>query len=1000
MMENEIKYDMGGSTSPKELKGYSVRIFTNNLFGSAQNIVSSGNDRAILVTDGKTGDSSTVMSNEPYLLLSKMEFRGRTSISAKPVNYGNEGKHKMFGGAFVWSSDSRFRNDVAEYPVPLHDRVEYKDGGGIDYSEFLNDEPSYVDAEDWEKISKRIEAKESAKHKHLGTHKQFTDWWYSGGEAIAMKKYGPDRITAWSEAYEDFKNDASYKNGGNISEENQSKIAKLEKVVASTMVPDSVKEQAKAEIERLRSESSMEESGNENSMNNSELNKEVYRIVKDNKINDKDSFEQIVSEVLTDSNNHAEAFKFATILDKSIKTKEDWYKSERFVADDENRKVALKISNLSQWDANYFGPALEFTLKMNGFHQIADALKKALSTDATNNYPNAIDEITKRQGEYAQEIANRTGLRQGAVAEWIANNGLNEKETLNLLQGLGMKKLDPKDFMTAVVGTPNNEYETKLVAFAKSNEAFKTPSPAPTQIAKSKAITKGNLSSFAKYISKRNIKYVVVEIDGKELTFNNADIVDGVYVLKDKITEAKPSKKTPKVTRTQFEEEEFEFGKGGKVEIRPASKYSKKYIVFDKESQMPWANEKFSSIKEAEDFIKQNNIQMAHGGGVGDNLQVELGAYKGGGSNAVAIKFQRFSIKNIDEAINLVRRFINENDLGMGEFVGAQIYENNKAIAYISYNLRVWKGEIGNMDSEPYKFAKGGGVALKKVPEIDYYSNEWKNKTTEEKKAFEKKLLDEAGIGVNDIVFEERNGKKYFGKVFETIRESDWPSTYYVNLMRNTEGSPSNSNAKISGFSLYKKYHGFNTKGKKPLTFSDKLRSIDLPNRVTLKFLIDHPIIINSANKSAFIARNQGEPDIIEQQIKDCIYVNTFDNSFYKYRKDDNINNFGKKYVDLYYKHIFNPMTENIDEAIEKYFDVSVKESKGDSKRNEIILTYKDKTKPDKFNINWFKSADYIPNDLRKELLEFNGIKNFKMAKSESNKMVEGGKILGWKHKK
>lgn len=531
MMENEIKYDMGGSTSPKELKGYSVRIFTNNLFGSAQNIVSSGNDRAILVTDGKTGDSSTVMSNEPYLLLSKMEFRGRTSISAKPVNYGNEGKHKMFGGAFVWSSDSRFRNDVAEYPVPLHDRVEYKEGG-------------------------------------------------------------------------------------NISEENQSKIAKLEKVVASAMVPDAVKDQAKAEIERLRSESYMGESGNENSMNNSELNKEVYRIVKDNKINDKDSFEQIVSEVLTDSNNHAEAFKFATILDKSIKTKEDWYKSERFVADDENRKVALKISNLSQWDANYFGPALEFTLKMNGFHQIADALKKALSTDATNNYPNAIDEITKRQGEYAQEIANRTGLRQGAVAEWIANNGLNEKETLNLLQGLGMKKLDPKDFMTAVVGTPNNEYENKLVAFAKSNEAFKTPTPtpAPTQIAKSKSITKGNLSSFAKYISKRNIKYLVVEIDGKELTFNNSDIVDGVYVLKDKITEPKPKKKTPKVSRTQFEEEEFEFKNGGKVEIRPASKSSKKYIVWDNKTQMPWANEKFNSIKEAEEFIKQNNIQMAQGG--------------------------------------------------------------------------------------------------------------------------------------------------------------------------------------------------------------------------------------------------------------------------------------------------------------------------------------------------------------------------------------------------
>lgn len=29
----------------------------------------------------------------------------------------------MFGGSFVWSSDSRFRK-ISEYPVPIHDRYE------------------------------------------------------------------------------------------------------------------------------------------------------------------------------------------------------------------------------------------------------------------------------------------------------------------------------------------------------------------------------------------------------------------------------------------------------------------------------------------------------------------------------------------------------------------------------------------------------------------------------------------------------------------------------------------------------------------------------------------------------------------------------------------------------------------------------------------------------------------------------------------------------------
>jgi hypothetical protein len=35
----------------------------------------------------------------------------------------NSGKWEMFGGCFVWSSDTRFR-DIFEHPLPLHDRVE------------------------------------------------------------------------------------------------------------------------------------------------------------------------------------------------------------------------------------------------------------------------------------------------------------------------------------------------------------------------------------------------------------------------------------------------------------------------------------------------------------------------------------------------------------------------------------------------------------------------------------------------------------------------------------------------------------------------------------------------------------------------------------------------------------------------------------------------------------------------------------------------------------
>ena len=112
---------------------------------------------------------------------------------------------------------------------------------------------------------------------------------------------------------------------------------------------------------------------------------------------------------------------------------------------------------------------------MNGAHNVATALDKAFSSESEpeSEYKYAIDELTKRQTEYATDIATRIGLRQSPVAYFIANNGLTESETLNILQGIGMGKLKPADVSAAIIGYPNNELEKQVVAFAKSNEAFK-----------------------------------------------------------------------------------------------------------------------------------------------------------------------------------------------------------------------------------------------------------------------------------------------------------------------------------------------------------------------------------------------------------------------------------------------------------------------------------------------------------------------------------------------
>lgn len=388
------------------------------------------------------------------------------------------------------------------------------------------------------------------------------------------------------EAY--FFRKTEYAKGGNTNKDMdiQNKIDKLKKVYNSTLVPESVKVKALAEIEKLKKENlnqtktsvkevKSEEIGMDSDQR--EFNKTVLQIIEKNKINDTNSFEEIVSEVLQDSNFHTEAFIFASILDKSIVTKQDWYSSGRFVADDKTRTIALEISNMAGWDASKFGPALEFTLRMKGFSNIADALKKSLQEEESE-YPNAIEELTKRQTEYTQEIANRTGLRQGAVADFVAKNGLTELETLNLVQGLGMGKIGAGDFTRAVVSIPGNSFEKRIIAFAKSNEAFKSPTPTPTPpptpkvdespIVKDDRLGNKKISEVATYVAHRNIKSIVIEFNGKEITLNGSDIFDGIYV-DNKIVGVKTRKKRePKVARTQFEEETFEFAKGGYT--RPA----------------------------------------------------------------------------------------------------------------------------------------------------------------------------------------------------------------------------------------------------------------------------------------------------------------------------------------------------------------------------------------------------------------------------------------------
>ncbi len=55
------------------------------------------------------------------------------------------------------------------------------------------------------------------------------------------------------------------------------------------------------------------------------------------------------------------------------------------------------------------------------------------------------------------------------------------------------------------------------------------------------------------------------------------------------------------------------------------------------------------------------------------------------------------TVTSFKEASDVCRDFIDNNDLGSGNWSGGEILdENNKIIAHVSYNGRVWEGRIGD----------------------------------------------------------------------------------------------------------------------------------------------------------------------------------------------------------------------------------------------------------------------------------------------------------------
>lgn len=87
---------------------------------ATNNGLTSKHDRLLLVFDNVSSPFKTE-PDEDYLVMVRKNIGTRIHIIAVPKSIIDSGKHSMFGGNFIYTSDSRFPNS---YPIPVHDRVE------------------------------------------------------------------------------------------------------------------------------------------------------------------------------------------------------------------------------------------------------------------------------------------------------------------------------------------------------------------------------------------------------------------------------------------------------------------------------------------------------------------------------------------------------------------------------------------------------------------------------------------------------------------------------------------------------------------------------------------------------------------------------------------------------------------------------------------------------------------------------------------------------------
>jgi hypothetical protein len=114
-------------------------------------------------------------------------------------------------------------------------------------------------------------------------------------------------------------------------------------------------------------------------------------------------------------------------------------------------------------------------------------------------------------------------------------------------------------------------------------------------------------------------------------------------------------------------------------------------------------------VQKLNEMLEEVLIKAGSETEIKEDLEVEIGAEPNPSHSSrshegsVKIKTYRVKVKSLSEAQNEVRGFIEENDLGSGNFNGGDLFSHGKKIGRVSYNGRVW-----NLKDEPMKMHNGG----------------------------------------------------------------------------------------------------------------------------------------------------------------------------------------------------------------------------------------------------------------------------------------------------